>query len=125
MSLPPGPETSSTTPPITPITPIAESSPAPADADWTDQVTDLIVDSVDKVRARTTGPILQGARGIVYAIVALVLLGPILVLGMVGVIRLLNWAIPGDVWIVYALLGTIFVIVGAVLWSRRDTPATP
>jgi len=122
MSLPPGPETSSTTPPITPIAP---SSPAPADADWTDQVTDLIVDSVDKVRARTTGPILQGARGIVYAIVALVLLGPILVLGMVGVIRLLNWAIPGDVWIVYALLGTIFVIVGAVLWSRRDTPATP
>jgi hypothetical protein len=95
-----------------------------ADQDWTDQVTDLIVDSVDKVRARTTGPILEGAKGAVYAIVALVLLVPILVLGMVGLVRLLNWAIPGDVWIVYALLGIIFVIVGVVLWSRRGKPAT-
>ena len=95
----------------------------PTDQDWTDQVTDLIVDSVDKVRARTTGPILEGAKGAVYAIVALVLLIPILVLGMVGLVRLLNWAIPGDVWIVYALLGIIFVIVGVVLWSKRGKPA--
>ena len=27
--------------------------------DWTDQVTGLIVDNVDKVRNRTTGPILE------------------------------------------------------------------
>jgi hypothetical protein len=98
--------------------------PAPSDADWTDQVTDLIVDSVDKVRARTTGPILEGAKGAVYAIVALVILLPILALGTIGLVRLLNWAIPGDVWIVYALLGIICLIAGVVFWSRRGKPAT-
>jgi hypothetical protein len=96
---------------------------SPEDQDWTDQVTDLIVDSVDMVRSRTTGPILQGAKGAVYAIVALVLLVPIVVLAMVGLVRLLNWAIPGDVWIVYTLLGIIFVIAGVVLWSKRGKPA--
>ena len=94
---------------------------SPADGpDWTDQVTDLIVDSVDKVRDRTTGPILEYSRISVHAIVALILLLPVAVLMLVGVIRLLDWAIPGGVWIVYAGLGTFFVLIGVVLWSRRS-----
>ena len=140
MSAPSGPQsTSSTPPPATPpgatfagpppagSAPSAAAAPVPGgppDTDWTDQVTDLIVDSVDKVRARTTGPILEGAKGAVYAIVALVILLPILALGTIGLVRLLNWAIPGDVWIVYALLGIICLIVGVVFWSKRGKPAT-
>ena len=136
MSAPSGPQsTSSTRPPATApgatfAGPPPASSAPPAqlptapDTDWTDQVTDLIVDSVDKVRARTTGPILEGAKGAVYAIVALVILLPILALGTIGLVRLLNWAIPGDVWIVYALLGIICLIVGVVFWSKRGKPAT-
>jgi hypothetical protein len=86
-------------------------------------VTDLIVDSVDKVRARTTGPILEGAKGSVYAIVALVILVPILVLASVGIVRGLDTIIPGDVWVTYALIGTVLVVIGVVLWSRRGKPA--
>ena len=41
-------------------------------------------------------------------------------LALVGLVRLLDWAIPGDVWFVYAGLGTIFVILGVALWSRRE-----
>ena len=120
MSAPPGPDTPTSTPPPAPST---LAGPPAQEADWTDQVTDLIVDSVDKVRARTTGPILEGAKGGVYAIVALIILFPILVVGTVGLVRLLNYIIPGDVWIVYALLGIICLIVGVVLWSRRGKPA--
>ena len=87
--------------------------------DWTKQVTDLIVDTVDKVRDRTTGPVLDISRSSVHAVVALILLLPVGVLFLVGLIRLLNWAIPGDVWFVYAGLGTIFVLLGVALWSRR------
>ena len=95
----------------------------PPDADWTDQVTDLIVDSVDKVRAKTTGPILEISRAAVHAIVALILVVPVLVFGFVGLIRLLDWAIPVDVWAIYAGLGMILVLVGVVLWRLR-TPRT-
>jgi len=108
MTDPAGPDVATTTP------------AAGTEADWTDQVTDLIVDSVDKVRDRTTGPVLEYSRISVHALVALILLLPIGVLFLVGLVRLLNWAIPGDVWIVYAGLGTLFLLVGVVLWSRRS-----
>lgn len=85
--------------------------------DWTDQVTDLVVDSVDKVRSRTTGPILEVSKGIVYAIVALVIALPVLVLAIIGSVRLLTLFIPA--WAVYLAFGIIGVLVGVVLWSKR------
>ena len=101
-------------------TPAGSAASAPdTGPDWTDQVTDLIVDSVDKVRARTTGPILDYSRISVHALVALLLLGPVGVLFLIGAIRLLTWAV-GEAWIAYTILGTIFVLVGVVLWSRRS-----
>jgi hypothetical protein len=93
-------------------------------ADWADQVTDLIVDTVDKVRERTTGPVLEISKGIVHGVVALLILTPILVLFFAGAVRLLNWAIPGDVWIAYAILGVLMLLLGSFLWSRRAPRAT-
>jgi hypothetical protein len=90
-----------------------------SEPDWTKQVTDLIVDTVDKVRDKTTGPILDVSRGSVHAVVAAMLLLPVLVLFVIGTIRLLNWAIPGDVWIIYAGLGAILTVIGLALWSKR------
>lgn len=117
-----GPEHATATAATPPAADAARPTPVGAapEADWTDQVTDLIVDSVDKVRDRTTGPILEYSRISVHAVVALILLLPIGVLFLVGLVRLLDWAIPGDVWIVYAGLGTIFALVGVLLWSRRS-----
>jgi hypothetical protein len=97
----------------------AFDQPGGDDSDWTEQVTDLVVDTVDKVRDRTTGPILDISHSSVHALVAMMLLLPVSVLFAVGLVRLLNWAIPGDVWIVYAGLGTILCLVGVVLWSKR------
>jgi regulator of PEP synthase PpsR (kinase-PPPase family) len=77
------------------------------------------VDSVDKVRERTTGPILEIAKGTVQGVVGLMILTPIIVLAIAGMVRLLNWAIPGDVWIAYALMGLLLVLLGLFLWSKR------
>lgn len=112
---PSAPVNPGTTSPAAPEAPPAREQ----GSDWTQQVTDLIVDTVDKVRAKTTGPILEVARGTVLAIVAFVLVIPVVALGMIFLIRLLDWAIPGDVWIVYSGLGIIFVLVGVVLWKLR------
>jgi hypothetical protein len=91
--------------------------------DWTDQVTDLIVDSVDKVRRRTTGPILEVARGSVHAVVAILLLAPVGVLFLVLAIRVLTYFVFREVWITYTVLGMVFTLIGVVLWSRRNQGA--
>ena len=129
MTDPTGPETSRPTASAGPAS-SSSSGPAPAGqtaaapADWADQVTDLIVDTVDKVRERTTGPVLEISKGIVQGVVALLILTPILVLFFAGAIRLLNWAIPGDVWIAYAIMGVLMLLLGAFLWSRRAPRTT-
>ena len=102
----------------------ARTAPATSEPDWADQVTALIVDSVDKVRDRTTGPILELAKGLVQAVVAVLVLTPILVLAVAGSVRLINWAVPGDVWIAYAIMGVLLVLLGLFLWSRRG-PLSP
>lgn len=90
-----------------------------SDADWTEQVTNLVVDTVDTVRDRTTGPILHYSRASVNAVVAFLLLLPVAVLMTIGVIRLITWLVR-EVWISYTIAGTILVLAGVVLWSRRS-----
>lgn len=99
------------------------SRSATTEPDWTDQVTDLIVDTVDKVRDNTTGRILQASRVSVHAVVALLLLLPIALLAVVGLVRLITYWV-GEVWITYTILGTLFVLVGVLLWSRRRPSTT-
>lgn len=87
------------------------------DGDWTDQVTDLIVDTIDKVRSHTTGPILEVSKGMVYAIVAFVLMVPIALLAVIGLVRFVTIWVPA--WAAYLGFGVVFVLIGTLLWSRR------
>lgn len=108
--------------PVSPGPGRAPAAPGSAQ-DWTDQVTDLIVDSVDKVRSRTTGPILEVARGSVHALVAILLLAPVAILFITLLIRVLTYFVFRQVWITYTVLGMLFTVIGVVLWSRRDSGA--
>lgn len=85
---------------------------------WVDQVTDLVVDLVDTVRDKTTGPILKGARGVVFGTVALIVLLAVAIVGLVGLGRALA-LIPGEEWIVYAALGALLCLAGFFFWSKR------
>jgi len=93
-------------------------TPAAPDEDWTDQVADLVVDVVDRVRDRTTGPILQGKRVIVYGLVALLVAIPLITVGIILIGRLLE-LFPGEIWIAYTVLGAILLIVSLFLWGKR------
>ncbi|HTO00369.1 MAG TPA: phage holin family protein, partial [Microthrixaceae bacterium] len=97
----------------------ANPSSRNVDPDWTDQVTNLVVDTVDSVRDRTTGRILEYARASVNAVVAVILAIPVMVLFVVFLVRLLTWAV-GRAWLSYTIVGTLLVLVGVVLWSRRS-----
>lgn len=90
-----------------------------AGPDWTDQVADLVVDTVDKIRSKTTGPVQNVLQAAAYALVALIVAIPMAVVFFVGAIRFIDWAIPGDVWIAYLILAVILWAIGWFLWSRR------
>lgn len=103
----------------------APSSTAPAvgpEPDWTDQVTDLIVDVVDRVHDKTTGPLVQVARAVVYGTVAAVVGVLVLIVGLIVTIRLLD-LIPGDIWTAYVGGGALFTLVGLFMWSKRHPAA--
>lgn len=98
------------------------AAPTPASAseepDWTDQVTDLIVDVVDRVHDRTTGPLIQAARWLVFGALAFFVGSVILVIGIILIGRLLG-LLPFDIWVSYTVIGAVFFGAGVWLWSRR------
>lgn len=102
----------------------AEPLPTPSsgEPDWTDQVTDLIVDVVDRVHDRTTGPLLQASRWLVFGAVALLVIPVLLIIGTILIGRLLG-RLPFDIWIAYTAIGALFVIGGLWLWGRREERA--
>ena len=91
--------------------------------DWPAQAADAIVNAVETVRDRTTTPIMKIARGVVFGVFAGTIIIVIIVLAIIGVVRLLDEALPSGVWLPYLLLGVLFTVLGAVLFRRRNAPA--
>jgi len=96
--------------------------------DWPSRLSTTIVDYVEQVRDKTTGPALVASRTAVYmtaiALVAIVLLLLIL-LGLFRLLvvasgELLPFVEPGESWLAFYVLGGIFLIAGAFLWRKKD-----
>ena len=88
--------------------------------DWPAQTADTIERFVTSVRDKTTGPLETIARGLVFGLLAAILGTAALVLLAVAVVRVLDVAIPGDVWSAHAVAGGIFTLAGLFLWSKRS-----
>jgi hypothetical protein len=106
-------------------TPIAElAPPPPSTSDWPAQATDAIVDLVDQVRDKTTGPAITVARGLVFGLIAGVLGTVAAVLLLIFVIRLTTEVLEliwdgADVWLTYLIYGVLFTAIGAVVFGKR------
>jgi hypothetical protein len=98
--------------------------PAPSTSEWPSQAADTIVDLVDQVRAKTTGPAITVARGLVFGLIVGVLALVVGVLALVFLVRLttevleLIWDGAG-VWLTYLIYGVVFTAVGAYVFGRR------
>lgn len=96
---------------------------------WAGQAADFLVDVVDKIRDRTTKPLVYLARGLVFGIIAVFGGLTALVLGTVvltrGLQAILEWPLdhPTAVWVSYLLLGGIFLLAGAVAMAKRTSNA--
>jgi hypothetical protein len=110
-------------PDITPAPPLAPSgataaAPEPS-KDWATETADAIERVVGSVRTKTSGPLEKLARVLVYGLVALIVGMAAAVLGAVALVRALDLALPGDVWVAHGLTGGIFALAGLFLWRKR------
>lgn len=91
-------------------------------AEWPAQAADAVVDTIAKVRDKTTKPALMAARALVYGIVVAVLGSIALVLVLVLAIRLLTYIPGAEIWMVYLAISVVFSLVGIVLLRRAHRP---
>ena len=93
--------------------------------DWAKQTADTVEQLVSTIRDRTTTPIVRLTRGLVFGLLAAFAGGIAFLLLIIILLRLVQmvWAVPFDhdssVWISYATVGGIFVVLGWLLMSRR------
>ncbi len=119
------PEASAAAPPPPPLSPQLPPPPPPRSADgltggdWPEQAADALVGFVDKVRSKTTGPLLLASRALVYGLMVAVLALVVGVLLVVFGIRILDELLPSGVWLPYLILGTLFLVAGALVFQRR------
>ncbi len=92
-------------------------------AEWPAQAADTIVDTIAKVRDRTTKPLVTAARAAVYGLIALMGVAVLLVLLLVVTTRMWDNWVPGGVWIYYAVLCGLFTVIGLVLLRKANAPA--
>jgi hypothetical protein len=88
-------------------------------SDWTTQVADAVDSVVDLARERAVVPVQTLGRGIVYGLLAAFFLVTAFTLAAIGVFRMTDAYLPGEVWVAHFLVGGMFVFGGVVSWSRR------
>lgn len=93
-------------------------------AEWPKQAADTVVDTIAKVRDKTTAPAIVASRVLVYGIIVAVVGSVAAVLTLLMVIRLLSY-LPGDIWTVYAGLFAAFSLPGVYLLRKANRPTEP
>ena len=98
------------------------SSPPPANGDWVSQVVSLVDRTVGVVRDKTTRPVSGIARALVWGLLAALLGLVALVLGVIGIDRLLVIATGHRAYAAHGGLGIILVLGGLFLMRKRQAP---
>ena len=108
-----------------------DSSPDAEDNDWPARASATVVQYVGTVREKTTGPALVASRSVVYLVTMALIGAMILILALILLVRMLVSVTayvpgvePGETWLAYLLLGSVFAIVGLVLWRMKEPRAS-
>lgn len=109
---------------------MAAPTPAPRNgpggmipAEWPAQAADTIVDTIAKVRDKTTKPAIVAARGLVYGLLAAIVGTVAAVLLLIVVVHMWDNWFPGNVWILYAIFFVLLSGVGLALLRKANAPA--
>ena len=96
----------------------AHPEPASPEPDWTDQVTDFLVDTIGKIGDATTGKVKSAAKFSIYALIA-GLVGIMFAILLFALSSRLIAIIPVAMWIKYLSIGGLLSLAGAFMWSKR------
>lgn len=108
--------------------PSSSSTPAPAPAaekDWPAQLTDKIVDQIDTLRDRITGPVVKAVQYSLFGAFAVSLGTVALLIALVGTLRAINNYLPSSIfgdehmWLAHTILGAILFAVGLLLNLKK------
>ncbi len=88
-------------------------------SDWTTEAADRIEEVAATVRDKTVVPAQNVTKAIVYGLLTAFFVGTALTLLCIASFRALDSYLPGPVYWAYLVLGGIFVVGGALLWTRR------
>jgi membrane glycosyltransferase len=94
-------------------------APPAGDNDWTVEALDRIDAVIEKIRSNSTDRLARAARVAVFGLLIAIMGITTVVLATIALVRGLDDAIPGEVWIVYLLLGAIFAAIAVFLWSQK------
>lgn len=114
-----------------PASPAASADPLPRDQaqDWPAKATEAIVEQIQKIRDKTTGPALTAAHWAVYAAFAIWLGTVALVVFVIGGVRALDAYLPDAVfgethmWAAHTVMGSVLLLGGLILYRVKVTPA--
>ncbi len=93
--------------------------PSEALDDGIDTAVARFVEIVDAVRARTSGPLVTAARVLVYGLVIATAVIGVVVLAVIVAVRVLDIAVPGNVWSAYLVGSGISGAAGTLAWTKR------
>ena len=88
-------------------------------SDWTTEAVDRIEEVVATVRDKTVVPAQNVTKALVYGLLTAFFVGTALTFLSIAAFRALSAYLPGGVYWAYLVLGGIFVLGGALLWTRR------
>ena len=100
------------------------------DPNWADKTLRLIDRTVGFVRDKTTRPLANLVRAIVFGVILMVAGLLIFIFGLIGLVRAFNelldvWLTrPTAVWVSYFLLSLLFTSLGALLMRKRHQTST-
>ena len=91
-----------------------------AGAEWPARAADLVEAVVTGVHDKVVRPLLVAARAVVFGILVAAMLVVLSVLAAIAAVRLLDvYLFHSRVWASDLVVGGIFTLIGAVLWSLR------
>lgn len=108
----------------TPNAPSSSSSGGLIPSEWSEQAATTVVDTVAKVRDKTTRPAQIASRAVVYGLMLAVAGVAAVVLLLILLVRAYSNWVPGDVWILYAVLSVLFLVAGVVVLGKANRPAS-
>jgi predicted metal-binding membrane protein len=88
-------------------------------SDWVTAAVDTVERYVSLVRDNATSKLVTVLRFVIYGVIAVVIGLMLAVLFLIGLVRAVNVALPGDVWAAHLLIGAVLTVVGLFVWSRR------